>query len=464
MENMHATEQLCQIITQTIFATLPSPVVEVAKRIILDGIAVAVAGAGEEGPRIVAEHLKSLGAKEVSTVLGQGFKTSPVSAAYVNGIAMHVLDYEPMWSPPTHATSPTLPAVLALAEMEKGTGQEVIAAFVKGCEIQGRLRLASQQYEPGHLKYHPPGVVGVMGSAVAAAHLLKLDQQQLQHALGIAASRAGGVMANVGTMTKATHCGWAGSAGLDAALLAKRGFTGNTEIFEATNGYVYAFFGEAFDFPALLAFGQPYRLVEPGFAIKLFPSQYATHFAITAALDLHRRIGDPAAIRAVQITTPVMSYVDRPSPRTGLEGKFSFQYTAAAALLDGAVTVRTFSEGRRTRPDMVALLPRITLVQSPTIPGAMEKMWVETNVELADGRRATVRCRGPKGFWGLPPLTRDEHLVKVRDCLGMRLSQEDSERCIQLVDSLDRLDHNGVRELMTIAATGVRSSEFGVGS
>jgi aconitate decarboxylase len=329
----------------------------------------------------------------------------------------------------------------------------VITAFVKGCEVQGRIRLASQQYEPGHLKYHPPGVVGVMGSAVASAHLLKLDQSQLQNALGIAASRAGGVMANVGTMTKATHCGWAGSAGLDAALLAKRGFTGNTEIFEAANGgYAEVFFGEAFDFPALLAFGKPYRLIDPGFAIKLFPSQYATHFAITAALELQRKISDPTAIRTVQITTPVMPYVDRPSPRTGLDGKFSFQYTTAAALLDGTVTVRTFSEERRSRPDMIALLPCITLVQSPTIPGEMEKMWVEITVELTDGRRETARCHGPKGFWGLPPLSRAEHLTKVWDCLGMCLSKEDSERCIQLVDRLDSIDHNGVRELITLAS------------
>ena len=130
----------------------------------------------------------------MSTVIGHGFKTSPVSAAYVNGVSMHVLDYEPMWSPPTHAASPTLPTVLALAEMVNASGREVIAAFVKACEIQGRLRLASQQYEPGKLKYHPPGVVGVMGSAVAASHLLQFTTEQLQHALGIAASRAGGVM------------------------------------------------------------------------------------------------------------------------------------------------------------------------------------------------------------------------------------------------------------------------------
>lgn len=152
---------------------------------------------------------------------------------------MHVLDYEPMWSPPNHAVSTTLPAVLALAETGGAPGREVIAAFVKGkgCEIQGWIRQASQQYIPARLRYHPPGVVGVMGSTVASAHMLALNQNQLQNALGIAASRAGGLMANVGTMTKASHCGWAAAGGLDAAL-AGQGFSGNMEIFEAPNGYV----------------------------------------------------------------------------------------------------------------------------------------------------------------------------------------------------------------------------------
>jgi aconitate decarboxylase len=143
-----------------------------------------------------------------------------------------------------------------------------------------------------------------------------------------------------------------------------------------------------------------------------------------------------------------MPYVDRPFPRTGLEGKFSFQYTVAAALLDGAVTVLSFSDERRFRPDMVALLPAITLLQSDGIPGELEKMWVEVTVELQNGQRVTARCNGPKGFWGLPPLRREEHLVKIRDCLGMRLRKEQTERCIQLVDGLDKLGPDGVRELI----------------
>lgn len=447
---MGVTETLCQTITRLTFADLPQQVVAVAKRIILDGIAVAVAGAQEDGPRIVAEHVRELGGTPVSTVVGHGFKTSPVSAAYVNGVSMHVLDYEPMWSPPTHATSPTLPPVLALAEKERVSGREVITSFVKACELQGRLRLASRQYEPGKLKFHPPGVVGVMGSTVAASHLLGFSVEQLRHALGLAASRAGGVMANVGTMTKATHCGWAAAAGLDAALLAQRGFTANMDIFEASNGYAETFFASDGDVSALLTFGQSYRMIEPGFAIKMFPSQYATHFGITAALALHRQVADPAMIRSVRITTPVMPYVNRPQPQTGLDGKFSFQYTVAAALLDGFVTVGTFRDERRFRSDIEEMLKTITLTQTNDIPGEMEKMWVDVEVELVSGQRLTTRCQGPQGFWGLPPLTREEHVTKVRDCLRMRLSPKETERVILFTEALDELEGDEVRELMAI--------------
>src|SRR5882672_6794005 len=128
------TKALCQAVVQLSFDALPAQVIAVAKRIILDGGAVAVTGAHEDGPHIAAAHVHDLGGTPVSTVIGHGFKPSPVSAAYVNGISMHVLDYEPMWSPPTHATSPTLPTVLALAEGENVPGREVIAAFVKACE------------------------------------------------------------------------------------------------------------------------------------------------------------------------------------------------------------------------------------------------------------------------------------------------------------------------------------------
>jgi aconitate decarboxylase len=454
---MGATRELCELITKVRFGDLPREAVAAASQAILDGVAVGIAGTTETAPRLAAEHVKSLGGREVASVLGFGFRTSPVSAAYVNGISTHVLDFEAMWSPPTHTTSPTLPVVLALAEAEGLPGREIIAGFLKGCEIQGRLRLASKQYAPERLTFHPPGVVGVLGAAVAASHMLDMDAMQLRHAIGIAASRAASLIGNIGSMTKSSHCGLAASLGLDAALLARRGFTANPDILEAPKGYVAAFFGPDFDYEALLQYGRPYRLVDPGLAFKLFPAQYATHFGMTAALDVRRRIPEGAEIRSVLIKTPVMKYVDKPAPRTGLEGKFSFQYTAAAALLDGAVTIGTFTDSRRFRPDMEAFLPKVRVEQRPEIPGELEKMHVEVIVELANGEHVRARCDGPRGVWGTPRITREEHLVKLRDCFSTRFDSRAAEQCIETLSSLEALDARQVRELMAVLARPSRA-------
>jgi 2-methylcitrate dehydratase PrpD len=101
-----------------------------------------------------------MGGNNQCSVFGQGFKTSPVMAAFANGVAGHVLDYEVMWHPATHATSPTLPGILALAESRQQTGPEIITALVTGFEVQGRIRVASADLDLHG--FHPPGLVGVM--------------------------------------------------------------------------------------------------------------------------------------------------------------------------------------------------------------------------------------------------------------------------------------------------------------
>jgi aconitate decarboxylase len=450
---MSLTRDLSEIIAATDFDALGEPAVAAARQLVLDGIAVAAAGSKEEPIRILAEHYRSLGGAPEASVIGRGFRTSSVAATAINGAAMHVLDFEPMWSPPNHALSTTLSAILALAQIRASSGRDVVTALVKGCEIQGWIREASGQYEPQHLKFHPPGAVGPMGAAVAAGHLLRLDAGKLAHALGIAASRCGSVLANAGTMTKSTHCGHAAALGLESALLAERGFTANAETFDVPQGYADAFYAGTFQPEKLRGFGPPFRVVQPGYALKMFPSQYATHFVITAGIELHDRIGDPRAIEAVRITAPTMAYVDRPKPATGLAGKFSFQYAAASSLLDGTVTIRTFSDARRFAPDMEALLAKVSLFMDPAIPSRLEAMHVELAVTLGDGRTFHTRCHGPRGIWGGDPITPEAHLVKVRDCLAARFAPPEIERCVALGGAIDRLDARGVAELMALLET-----------
>jgi len=460
---MGVTGELCSAISATSFDTLGAGCVRRAKQAIKDGIAVAVAGAGAPPVKLLAAHVRAQGGARQASVWGHGFSTSSVHAACVNAVATHVLDFEPMWLPPTHAVSPTLPVALALAESEGRSGQEVLAAVAKGMEIQGRIQFAGDQFEPERLRFHPPGVAGVMGAAVTAAHLLGLDAARLAHALGIAASRAGSLLANIGSMTKAMHCGHAAASGLDAALLAGRGFTANAAIFEAARGFAATFFPERFDAERLLAYGRPFRIVDPGFAIKRFPSQFATHWVISAALEARERAPDPGAIERVVITAPVMSYIDRPRPQNGLDGKFSFQYTAAAALLDGKVGIDTFTDRRRFGRDMEAFLSRIELRQDPSIPGDWRGMHVTIEVAMRDGSRHAATCRSPKGAWGQAELTDAEHEVKLRDCLRRGLDRKSLATLLALLDPFEELPAAGVRKVVSlIAARGRTGRRRGV--
>jgi aconitate decarboxylase len=449
---MTVTSQLCERISSTEYENLGVPAIEAARRLVLDGIAIALAGTEEEAIHILAAHHKEQGGAAQATAIGNGFRLNTVSAAALNGAAMHVLDFEPMWSPANHALSTTLAGVLALAEVRGATGREILTALVKGVEMQGWIRQASGQFEASTTRFHPPGAAGPLGAAVAAGHLLKLDPDRLANAIGIAASRAGSLLANAGTMTKSTHCGHASALGLESALLAERGFTANVDVFEAAQGYVPALYDDGFTVDEMLGFGRaPLRVVDPGYAIKMFPSQFGTHFGITAGLALHPNIPFPAAIRRVILTAPVMNYVNRPRPKTGLSGKFSLQYTAASALLDGEVGIRTFTDARLAKADMQDLLGKFEVRLDPAIPGRFEEMHVLLRVELDGGRVLETRCNGPRGKWGTPPISEAEHLVKIRDCLATRFEPAAAEAVIGLAGRIDDLDAAGVRQLMQLA-------------
>jgi aconitate decarboxylase len=380
-------------------------VLEACRQLVVDGLAVAVAGAGERGPAMAGALAR--GTPGVATVIGQSFSTAPALAARINGMSMHVLDYEPMWSPANHSLSPILPALLALAQQMEAAGAPpqgaaVLRALAKGVEVQGRLRLASRQLEMRTMTLHPPGLVGPIAAACACATLMGLDTDRMVHAIGIAASRSCGLLANIGTMTKALHCGDAAAHGLEAAQLAQAGFTADPDALGATRGWAATYFGDEFDPEHLTAPVVTPRVISPGPAWKLFPSQYPTHFAITAALELAIRPIAADQIASIRVRTPLLPYTDRPAPRSGLDGKFSFQYCVAATLLDGKVGVSTFTDTRRFAPDIEALLPRIQVLQTADIPGRFDLMRVEIELETRQGEILRASCESPPGSWSNP--------------------------------------------------------------
>jgi aconitate decarboxylase len=447
------TRKLCEKIVATTADRMDEAAIAKARQLVLDGIAVAVAGARiEQAPQILADYLRGQESKPECSALGFGFRLAPVPAALLNATSMHVLDFEPMWTPATHALSPALAPALALAESIGAGGRDVLAAVVKGVEIQGWIRQACGHVASRDFKFHPPGMVGPIGAAVAASHLRELDASALANAIGIATSRCGSLTSNTGTMTKSTHCGYAASLGLESALLAATGFTGDDKAFDSATGYAAIFLPPSFDRDMLMSFGPPFRLVDPGFTLKIFPCKFTTHYGITAALAARPRIPSAEAIRAVRMLAPVVPTGDRPHPGTGLEGKFSVQYTLAAALLDGAVTLSSFTDERLHRSDMQTLLRKIAVTMSPDITTAYNAgRYVDLEIELADGTAVRERCERPRGSWGAEPIADGEHIVKIRDCLAGSLPPAAIDECLELGGRFEQLDQNGVRRMLALA-------------
>jgi aconitate decarboxylase len=443
-DEVGATRRIAEVTSELRYDDLPDGVVRAARQAVLDGIGNMLAGSQQPLAEPLLQHV-SAWAPGGNTIAGHRTTTDPFTAAFVNGIFGHCLDFEVMWIPPTHPTSPVLPAILALAERRPGiTGRDLVAALVAGFEIQSHLsdRIVATGREWPH-GYHPPGIVGPFGSAIATGKLVGLDVDQMEQAIGIAASRIGSLMANTGTMTKASHCGHAARMGLESALLASQGYTSQPGIFEVRNGVSDGFFDDRLDVaPIGERFGRPFRMLEPGLALKKYPSQYPTHWSIEAALDIHGRTGfDPALIDRVDVELGA----DNESavlmrPTTGLAGKFSIVFTVAAALLDGRVTIDTFTDERLVAQDLQAMMPRIDLILNPQIE-AMDfaTATATVTVHLRDGTTFQAHVDRPLGIWD-NPMPWSGWVEKFRDCAARAVGPDAVDRLVVLVEQLEDLD------------------------
>jgi aconitate decarboxylase len=449
------TEKFVEKVMGLRYDALPQEAIDIAKQVSLDGLAVMLAGATEPlgVGRIATAYVREMGGAPQASVIAGGFKSAMPNAAYVNGTLAHALDFDNTWYPLNHPTSPTLSAILAIAEHHGLSGRKIIEAIAVAFEVQGRLRLAATGMETGS-GFHKPGMTGTFGATAAAARLLGLDREQTLMALGIAGSRAGSMSINTGSMTKSSHSGHAARMGIECALLAGMGWTASADVFGPKGFFDTFFAGKGEPDQLVDGFAAPLRMVNPGVGFKKYPSNYFTHRPIDAALALreeHRFA--PRDIEAVEILFPRFDYVNRPAPQTGLDGKFSVQYTTAIALLDGEVTIDSFTNERRFAPDVEALLPRVTLRVDDAIPADFDAMHAVVTVELKNGSRYSKKIDKLSGWLGFP-LTREQRLKKFHSCAARVLSKSAAEHVAELIEKLEQL--SDIREVMDVVRAGPR--------
>lgn len=446
---MTITEDLVTRLEGLDFESLPDEAIEISRHVFLDGVAVMLAGATEPLGlgRIIRGYARdTAGARQASVIAG-GLKTSMTEAAFVNGTMAHALDFDNCWYPLNHPTSPTLPVILAISENLGSSGKECVEALVTAFEVQARLRLASTGLHTGR-GFHKPGTTGLMGAVAAAGKLLHLDQEEMLMAFGIAGSRLGSLSLNTGTMTKATHAGNAARMGLESALLAARGLTGTRDVF-GPGGYFDTLLGEEQE-PELLVrdFAAPLWMLDPGVGFKKYPSNYFTHRPIDAALAIRGNARfDIEDVVDVVIRFPELRYVDRPAPESGLDGKFSLQYATAVALIDGTVTIDTFTDKRRFSTDIEDFLAKTKIHYDPSISKEFLDLHTEVIVRLSDGTELSERIDALTGMPGVP-LTEEQRMQKYFACATRVLGEREAGELASLLARVDKLpDLRGAMEI-----------------
>jgi 2-methylcitrate dehydratase PrpD len=193
-------------------------------------------------------------------------------------------------------------------------------------------------------------------------------------------------------------------------------------------------------------------MLDPGVGFKPYPCNGFTQRPIDGALELRGEFKiKPEQIERIQVVFPRFEYVNRPQPRTGLDGKFSIQYTTLLAFLDGEITVDSFTNERLAAPDVAALLPKTQLQFDDTIPFDKLKMHVVVNVWLKDGRHFSKRVDKIPGWPGAygKPLTRAQRHQKFFSCTRRVLEEQAARRMLELVERLDTLPE--ITEIMDIA-------------
>ena len=458
---MSATQQLADFIVNAGFERIPETALKTAREAILDAIGVALAGAGEPASKIMTEYVRQAGGrrKGVAGVIAGGFRTAPSAAALANGTLMHALDYDdvaPDWL--GHPTAPLLPVVLALGEAGLISGKEALAAYIIGFEVESRVgrALGSQHYAVG---WHATGTVGTMGAVAAAARLLRLDPDQTRNALGIAASEAGGLRQNFGTMTKPFHAGNAARNGVVAATLAQKGFTADPNILESS--FLKTLGGEGYSLaPITEGLGQGFA-ISAGVAIKPYPCCRLTHRCLDAALYLAKTHHlSPEEVAGVECHTSDMlpQILIHHRPRAGAEGKFSMEYCVATAILDGEVCLGHFTEKKVQHPRSQRFLEKVGYRHPEGQRGMAGLSQAEAvTIRLRNGRELRHQVLYAKGE-PQNPLTHEELIAKFRGCASYSLSPEASQRCLELVLGLEKLqDIATLAEILVARARGRRS-------
>jgi 2-methylcitrate dehydratase len=386
------------------FEDLSERAVHEARRYLLDSLGCAFGGFQQEDVRIAMQVLEEIAGTGPSTLIGSGRRVDPVSAALANALMVRVMDYNDIyWQQDPSHPSDIIPAALAAAERAELDCRELLVGIVLGHEFEMRLCEAAF---PGIRErgWHHATLTAFV-SPIVAGRMLGLDAERMQHAIGISASHhltLGAVTAGKLTMMKNTVDPMATQAGVMAALLAEKGYTGPEHVIDGKEGLVHCL-GPEWKLEVLTdGLGESWRIERCG--MKAFPTEALTHAPISALLDLvHEHDLKPDDIEKVRIRSlaraaDILADPSKYDPQSKETADHSLPYCIAAAIVDRQVTPRQFEPDRIADPTIRAQLRKVEVVADPEIEKVFPRLQrVHLSIQTRDGRDLSRQLDYPKG-------------------------------------------------------------------
>jgi len=445
------------------FKDLTADAIYQAKRFLLDSLGCALGGYQQHDVKIALDVLDEIAAIGHATVIGTGRRIDPVSASFANALMIRCMDYNDIyWKQDPSHPSDIFPAAIACCERVRSNGKELILGLVLGHEFEMRLCEAAF---PGIRErgWHHATLTAFV-SPIVAGRALHLPWEQIQHAIGISASRhctLGAVTAGKLTMMKNTVDPLATQSGVFAALLAQKGYSGPEHVIDGKEGLAHVFKPEWKLDVLTDGLGESWRITQCG--MKAFPTEALTHTPISAVLDLVKSHDlrpddvEKIQIRSLARAADILSDPSKYDPRTKETADHSLPYVIAAALVDRQVTPVQFMMEKIMDPKIREQLNKIEVVADPEIEKvfpALQRAIVQ--IQTRDGRSFHKQLDFPKGD-PRNPLTDQEVEEKFAALAEGVLSKPAQKKLKETVWNLERV--GSVSGLMALMESDVRKAK-----
>src|SRR5271169_2074918 len=426
------------------FEQLSPDAVYQAKRFLLDSMGCALGGYQQHDVIIALDVLNEIAGAGNATVIGSGRQMDAVSASLANALMIRCMDYNDIyWKQDPSHPSDVFPAAIACCERAGSDGRELIVGLVLGHEFEMRLCEAAF---PGIRErgWHHATLTAFV-SPIVAGRMLHLSWEQIQHAIGISASRhatLGAVTAGKLTMMKNTVDPMATQSGVLAALLAENGYTGPEHVVDGKEGLTHCF-GPEWKLNVLTdGLGESWRITQCG--IKFFPTEALTHTPISAVLDLMKENElraekvEKVHIRSLARAADILSDPSKYDPRSKETADHSLPYVIAAALVDRQVTPAQFTMEKIMDEKIRAQLRKVEVVGDPEIEKVFPALQrVIVTIRTTDGREFSKQLDYPKGD-PRNPLTDRELEEKFEALAGPVMTPGPRRQAIDAIWALEK--------------------------